>query len=90
MKITINKLRKEYGKAILYEDYEYIDVDISMNFWSLKKVRRAFENHIGMNGKKRINCNSYDTHCYAYMKSSEQGNVEGMFMDDVLSGKKNI
>ena len=90
MRVTINRLREQYETALLQEDFEYIDMDISEAFWSLKKVRVAFEKHIGKDGKRCINPNPCDTCCYDYMKPSEQGNVEGMFMDDVLSGKKEV
>ena len=90
MRVTINGLKKQYEEALQNEEYEFIDVDISIDFWSLKKVRVAFEKHIGKDGKRCINPNPCDTCCYDYMKPSEQGNVEGMFMDDVLSGKKEV
>jgi len=90
MRVTINGLRKQYKEALQNEAYEYIDMEISEAFWSLKKVRVAFERYIGKNGEKRINPNPYDTCCYKWMKPSEQSNVEGMFVDDVLSGRKDV
>jgi len=64
---------------------------VSAHFWSLKKVRKAFEEYTGTEkSPKRINPNPYDTPTYYLMKPSEQANVEGMFMDDVLTGKIKI
>ena len=87
----LKTLQKLYKEALQKEAYEYIDFDIAPAFWEMKKVRRAFEKYIGTKEEpKRINPNPYGTPDYYSMKPSEQGNVEGMFMDDVLEGRRAI
>jgi len=89
MRITINKMKKEYQRAIEKEEYESAD-EVGYSFWQVKKVRKAFEKYIGKDERNRINSNPYDTPCYKFMKPSEQGCVEGMFMDDVLTGRRTV
>lgn len=96
MRVTLSDLRRRYKELVkgveAGKDTEmYIDEVISYDFWSLKKVRKAFEKYIGPEDRpNRINPNPYDTPTYYLMKPSEQGTVEGMFMDEVLTGKRTI
>jgi len=86
--MQLRKLSKLYREAIKQEDYDFADTVISRQFWALKKIQKAFEKYIGTPEKpERINPNPFDTPTYYLMKPSEQGNVEGMFMDEVLSKK---
>jgi len=90
-RVTLKRLRKDYKQALENEEYDYIDQVITPLFWGLKKVVSAFEKYIGPEEKpNRINPNLFDTPTYWYMKPSEQGNVEFMFMDEVLTGKRRI
>lgn len=99
MRITLNNLKSGYKqlqdkiakKELLDDEAEEWFRDTSEMFWRLKKVRRAFEKWIGPDEKpNRINPNVYDTPAYQYMKGSEQANVEMMFTDEVLTGKRAI
>ena len=74
-RVTINRLRKLYKEALRNEEYGFIDMDITEAFWSLKKVRVAFEKLIGKDSAETMN---YDV------------SVEGTFMDEILSGKKEV
>ena len=98
MRVTLNRLKKEYQDAMQaieengeVDQYQYIDEVIGYRFWGLKKIVRAFEKYIGSEHRpNRINPNPYDTPTYYLMKPSEQANVEGMFMDEVLRDKRQI
>ena len=99
MRITLNNLKAEYKQLQDKMEKEEILEDegqewfnfISEMFWQLKKVQRAFERWIGPDERpNRINPNIYDTPAYQYMKGSEQANVEGNFMDEVLTSKRVI
>lgn len=87
MRITLNNLKKAYDEAIENQD-DALYMQTCEAFWSLSKTRRRFEQMIGSKSKpKRINPNPHDTPDYWHMKPSEQGNVEMMFMEDVLEGR---
>ncbi len=89
--MQLRKLGRLYKEAIEQEDYEAVDIIISRQFWSLKKVQKAFEKLIGTEDRpKRINPNPFDTPTYYLMKPSEQANVEGKFMYEVLMGEHRI
>lgn len=87
-KELIDKIEKETEESILYDSWNFL---ISHDFWQLKKVQKAFEKYIGTeDNPKRINPNPFDTPTYYLMKPSEQGNIEGAFMDEVLTGERKI
>ena len=89
--MQLRTLSRLYKEACKQEDYDFIDTVISQEFWSLKKVQKAFEEYIGTEDRpKRINPNIFDTPTYYLMKPSEQGNLEGIFMDRVLTGERNL
>jgi len=91
VRTTINELKRAYQRALSRGDFDFIDQVIAPKFWGLKKVRRAFEKYIGKEeSPNRINPNPLDTSDYYSMKPSEQANVEGRFMDEVLNGKRII
>ena len=89
----LRTLRKLYQglQSCEYDRSPTLEILIEHNFWSLKKVCRAFEKYIGVKGKpRRINPSPYDTLNYYSMKPSEQGSTEGRFMNEVLTGKRII
>jgi len=89
--MRLHKLSRLYREAIKQEDYDTVTIVISQEFWSLKKVQKEFEKLIGTEDKpKCINPNPFDTPTYYLMKPSEQANVKGMFMDEVLRGERTI
>ena len=91
MRVTVNKLKEFYKRLLEEKDeevQEQMNFELGTMFWGLKTVRRDFEKLIGTEKEpKRINPNPYDTPTYWSMKPSEQGNVEGMFLDYYLAGE---
>jgi len=86
---TIKKIYKEAIKIAKKDEDEamaLVEEIVSPKFWELKKVQKAFEKY----AEAWRNPNEYDTPIYEYLKPSEQGNVENMFMDEVLTNQRTL